>query len=685
MKYIFVTGGVVSGLGKGICAASLGRLLKQCGLKVKNQKFDPYLNVDPGTMSPYQHGEVFVTDDGAETDLDLGHYERFVDEALDEKSSVSSGKIFWSVLNRERQGGYLGGTVQIIPHVTDEIKRRIYDMDDGETDVAISEIGGTVGDIESQPFLEAIRQVAAERGRENVLFIHVPLIVTIPGSGELKSKPTQHSVKELLSEGIQPDVLVVRTDEPITDDIRRKIALFCNVEPDCVIQNATASTLYEVPLLLEHEGLCRVVCRKLHLDCGEPDMTEWRALVDKIHGVHRHVRIALVGKYVGLHDAYLSVVESLFHAGTACDAQVTIQWVDSETLTAENVASVLGGCAGVLVPGGFGDRGIEGMILAAQYARENGVPYLGICLGMQIAVIEFARHAVGWADAHSAEFSSLTAHPVIALLPDQIGVTAKGGTMRLGKYPCVLGEGTKAYAAYGTREISERHRHRYEFNNLFREELERAGMTFSGTSPDGSLVEIAELSEQDWYVGCQFHPEFKSRPDRPHPLFTGFVAAAVDVGDVQLVLVGAGGDQGVGDEVVRAHERGGHQQQLGARERVRPRHFGEFDVVADQHADPDSVHSGLDDGCAAGGEPGAVQVAVQVGFPVRGEGFAGRRDQRRAVVHVRAAQFGEPVQDRHARRGGDPADFRGQRSVRGLGQRGDPLGDVVPGERHRPP
>ena len=347
MKYIFVTGGVVSGLGKGICAASLGRLLKQCGLKVKNQKFDPYLNVDPGTMSPYQHGEVFVTDDGAETDLDLGHYERFVDEALDEKSSVSSGKIFWSVLNRERQGGYLGGTVQIIPHVTDEIKRRIYDMDDGETDVAISEIGGTVGDIESQPFLEAIRQVAAERGRENVLFIHVPLIVTIPGSGELKSKPTQHSVKELLSEGIQPDVLVVRTDEPITDDIRRKIALFCNVEPDCVIQNATASTLYEVPLLLEHEGLCHVVCRKLHLDCGEPDMTEWRALVDKIHGVHRHVRIALVGKYVGLHDAYLSVVESLFHAGTACDASVEIQWVDSETLTSDNIAQKLCGCSGI--------------------------------------------------------------------------------------------------------------------------------------------------------------------------------------------------------------------------------------------------------------------------------------------------------------------------------------------------
>ena len=523
----FVTGGVVSGLGKGICAASLGRLLKQCGLRVKNQKFDPYLNVDPGTMSPYQHGEVFVTDDGAETDLDLGHYERFVDEALNANASVSSGKVYWSVLNRERQGGYLGGTVQIIPHVTDEIKSRVYAMDDGETDVCITEIGGTVGDIESQPFLEAIRQVAAEKGRGNVLFIHVPLIVSIPGSGELKSKPTQHSVKELLSLGIQPDILVCRTDSPLPDDVRHKIALFCNVEPECVIPNVTASTLYEVPLLLEDAGLCREVCRKLGFDCGEPDMKAWTALVEKIKHAHKQVTIALVGKYTGLHDAYLSVVESLFHAGTACDAQVTIQWVDSETLTAENVASVLGGCTGVLVPGGFGDRGIEGMILAAQYARENGVPYLGICLGMQIAVIEFARHAVGWADAHSAEFSSLTAHPVIALLPDQIGVTAKGGTMRLGKYPCVLGEDTKAYAAYGTREISERHRHRYEFNNLFREELERAGMTFSGTSPDGSLVEIAELSEQDWYVGCQFHPEFKSRPDRPHPLFTGFVAAAL--------------------------------------------------------------------------------------------------------------------------------------------------------------
>ena len=527
MKYIFVTGGVVSGLGKGICAASLGRLLKQCGLKVKNQKFDPYLNVDPGTMSPYQHGEVFVTDDGAETDLDLGHYERFVDEALDEKSSVSSGKIFWSVLNRERQGGYLGGTVQIIPHVTDEIKRRIYDMDDGETDVAISEIGGTVGDIESQPFLEAIRQVAAERGRENVLFIHVPLIVTIPGSGELKSKPTQHSVKELLSEGIQPDVLVVRTDEPITDDIRRKIALFCNVEPDCVIQNATASTLYEVPLLLEHEGLCRVVCRKLHLDCGEPDMTEWHALVDKIHGVHRHVRIALVGKYVGLHDAYLSVVESLFHAGTACDASVEIQWVDSETLTSDNIAQKLCGCSGILVPGGFGDRGIEGMIQAAQYARENRVPCFGICLGMQIMVIEFARNVLGYKDANSSEFTPDGAHNVISLMPDQQGNIPKGGTMRLGKYPCTVAPGTKMAECYGESEIWERHRHRYEFNNDFRQEMQDAGLVISGTSPDGHLVETVELPGRDFHLGAQFHPEFKSRPNRAHPLFKGFIAAAL--------------------------------------------------------------------------------------------------------------------------------------------------------------
>ena len=528
MKYIFVTGGVVSGLGKGICAASLGRLLKQCGLRVRNQKFDPYLNVDPGTMSPYQHGEVFVTDDGAETDLDLGHYERFVDESLTGDSSVSSGKIFWSVLNRERQGGYLGGTVQIIPHVTDEIKRRLYAMDDGHTDVVIAEIGGTVGDIESQPYLEAIRQVAAEQGRDNVLYIHVPLVVSIPGSGELKSKPTQHSVKELLSVGIQPDVLVCRTDSPLPEDMRRKIALFCNVSEDCVIQNLTASTLYEVPLLLEKEGLCRVVCRKLGLNAGEPDMRHWHELVEQIHRATRPVTIALVGKYTELHDAYLSVAESLFHAGTACGAQVDIRWVDSQHLTAENIADALAGCKGILVPGGFGDRGIEGMILAAQYARENRIPYLGICLGMQIAVIEFARHVAGWLDAHSAEFDSATAHPVIDLMPDQVGVTAKGGTMRLGKYPCLLTAGTRAQAAYGQSEIWERHRHRYECSNVFRPALEEAGLRIAGTSPDGRLVEMVELPEHPWYVGCQFHPEFKSRPDRPHPLFRGFVTAALE-------------------------------------------------------------------------------------------------------------------------------------------------------------
>ena len=528
MKYIFVTGGVVSGLGKGICAASLGRLLKQCGLRVRNQKFDPYLNVDPGTMSPYQHGEVFVTDDGAETDLDLGHYERFVDESLTGDSSVSSGKIFWSVLNRERQGGYLSGTVQIIPHVTDEIKRRLYAMDDGRTDVVIAEIGGTVGDIESQPYLEAIRQVAAEQGRGNVLYIHVPLVVSIPGSGELKSKPTQHSVKELLSVGIQPDVLVCRTDSPLPEDMRRKIALFCNVSEDCVIQNLTASTLYEVPLLLEKEGLCRVVCRKLGLNAGEPDMRHWHELVEQIHRATRPVTIALVGKYTELHDAYLSVAESLFHAGTACGAQVDIRWVDSQHLTAENIADALAGCKGILVPGGFGDRGIEGMILAAQYARENRIPYLGICLGMQIAVIEFARHVAGWTDAHSAEFDSATAHPVIDLMPDQVGITAKGGTMRLGKYPCVLTAGTRAQAAYGQSEIWERHRHRYECSNVFRPALEEAGLRIAGTSPDGRLVEMVELPEHPWYVGCQFHPEFKSRPDRPHPLFRGFVAAALE-------------------------------------------------------------------------------------------------------------------------------------------------------------
>ena len=526
-KFVFVTGGVVSGLGKGICAASLGRLLKQRGVRVRNQKFDPYINVDPGTMSPYQHGEVFVTEDGAETDLDLGHYERFVDEDLGGNSSVSSGKIYWSVLNRERRGDYLGATVQIIPHITDEIKRRIYAMAEEDVDVVISEIGGTVGDIESQPFLEAIRQVAAERGRENVAFLHVSLIVQIPGSGELKSKPTQHSVKELLSLGIQPDVLVCRCDAPITEDIRQKIALFCNVEPDCVIQNTTASTLYEVPLLMAREGLDEVVCRKLGLITHQPDLREWSAMVRREKSAHRHVRIALVGKYTKLHDAYLSVVESLHHAATANDAVMDIRWVESDELTEENVAQTLEGCDGVLVPGGFGDRGIEGMITAIRYAREHQVPFLGICLGMQMAVVEFARHVLGMADANSSEFSSTTAHPVIDLMPDQAGVTDKGGTMRLGRYPCVLAEDSRSRKLYGAAEISERHRHRYEFNNDFREAVEAAGLHAAGLSPDGRLVEIVELPEHPWFVGAQFHPEFKSRPDRPHPLFFGFVEASL--------------------------------------------------------------------------------------------------------------------------------------------------------------
>ena len=526
-KFVFITGGVVSGLGKGICAASLGRLLKQRGLRVRNQKFDPYINVDPGTMSPYQHGEVFVTDDGAETDLDLGHYERFVDESLSGNCSVSSGKVYWSVLNRERRGDYLGATIQIIPHITDEIKRRIYSMDTGDVDVVLCEIGGTVGDIESQPFLEAIRQVASERPHGDVVFIHVPLIVQIPGSGELKSKPTQHSVKELLSLGIQPDVLVCRCDAPITEDIRRKIALFCNVEPDCVIQNTTASTLYEVPLLMAREGLDEVVCRKLGLITHQPDLREWSAMVRREKSAHRHVRIALVGKYTKLHDAYLSVVESLHHAATANDAVMDIRWVESDELTEENVAQTLEGCDGVLVPGGFGDRGIEGMITAIRYAREHRVPFLGICLGMQMAVVEFARHVLGMADANSSEFSSTTAHPVIDLMPDQAGVTDKGGTMRLGRYPCVLAEGSRSRELYGREEISERHRHRYEFNNDFRPQMEAAGMRLAGLSPDGHLVEIIELPDHPWFVGAQFHPEFKSRPDRPHPLFFGFVEASL--------------------------------------------------------------------------------------------------------------------------------------------------------------
>ncbi len=526
VKYIFVTGGVVSGLGKGITAASLGRLLKQRGLKVKVQKLDPYLNVDPGTMSPYQHGEVFVTDDGAETDLDLGHYERFIDENLTLHSSVSSGKVYWNVLNRERSGDYLGGTVQIIPHITNEIKAHIYALDTPDTDVAIVEIGGTVGDIESQPFLEAIRQVCAERGRQNVMFIHVSLIVSIPGSGELKSKPTQHSAKELLSLGIQPDVIVCRSDAPVSQDILDKISLFCNIPADHAIPNLTADILYEVPLMLEREGLADVVVRRLGLICHSPDLTEWATMVHRAKNVHGEVKIALVGKYTALHDAYLSVVEALHHGGIENDVKVNIQWTDSETITDENAAEILGGVHGIIVPGGFGDRGVEGMISAIRYAREKGVPYFGICLGMQMAVIEFARHCANMDDAHSSEFTS-TAHPVIDLMPDQVGITAKGGTMRLGAYPChVTGRDTKTYAAYAADDISERHRHRYEFNNQFRQALTDAGLTLAGLSPDERLVEIIELPGHPWFVGVQFHPEFKSRPNKAHPLFRDFIAAA---------------------------------------------------------------------------------------------------------------------------------------------------------------
>ena len=533
VKYIFVTGGVVSGLGKGITAASLGRLLKQRGLRVKVQKLDPYLNVDPGTMNPYQHGEVFVTDDGAETDLDLGHYERFIDENLDVNSSVSSGKVYWDVLNRERRGDYLGGTVQIIPHITGEIKRRIYQLDTPDADVAIVEIGGTVGDIESQPFLESIRQVAAERGRHNVMFIHVSLIVSIPGTGELKSKPTQHSAKELLSLGIQPDVIMCRSDKPVPKDILEKISLFCNIPVEHAIPNLTADLLYEVPLMLEREGLADVVVRRLGLICHMPDLTEWATMVHKARHPGGEVEIALVGKYVALHDAYLSVAEALTHGGIENGVKVNVRWVDSEAVTDENAAGMLAGCAGILVPGGFGSRGVEGKISAVRYARENKIPFLGICLGMQMAVVELARNGAGLAGAHSSELAPCTPWPVIGLMPDPAGVTEKGGTMRLGRWPCLLAEGSRSRELYGAAEISERHRHRFEFNNAYCRDMEAAGLALAGRSPDGRLVEIVELPDHPWFVGVQFHPEFKSRPDRPHPLFRGFVAAALQAAENQ--------------------------------------------------------------------------------------------------------------------------------------------------------
>ena len=527
-KYIFVTGGVVSGLGKGITAASLGRVLKQRGLKVAAQKLDPYINIDPGTMSPYQHGEVFVTEDGAETDLDLGHYERFIDEDLNKFSNLTTGRVYWNVLNKERNGDYLGKTVQVIPHITNEIKEFIYTVGrKTSADIVITEIGGTVGDIESQPFMEAIRQVAFDVGRENVCYIHVTLVPYITGSGEFKSKPTQHSVKELQSLGIAPNIIVTRVDQPLDEDIRDKIALFCNVKKECVIENLTLPVLYQCPMMLEESHMSDIVLKELGIDAPEADMTEWNQMLQRIASRNKTVTIALVGKYVKLHDAYLSVVESLNHAGYENAAKVEIKWVDSEDVTEETAGEIFGDVQGILVPGGFGHRGVEGKIVAARYARTHNVPYLGICLGMQVAVIEFGRHVLGLTGAHSAEFDPATPYPVIDLMPDQKGNLPKGGTMRLGAYPCKISEDSIMSRAYGQKEVNERHRHRYEFNNAFRDNYRQGGMRFTGTSPDGHLVEAVEIPEHKFYIGVQYHPEFKSRPNRAHPLFREFVKAAL--------------------------------------------------------------------------------------------------------------------------------------------------------------
>lgn len=528
-KYIFVTGGVVSSLGKGITAASLGRLLKNRGLNVTIQKFDPYINVDPGTMSPYQHGEVFVTDDGAETDLDLGHYERFIDINLSKLSNVTSGRVYSTVLRKERRGDYLGGTVQVIPHITNEIKERVLRAgSETNADVVITEIGGTVGDIESLPFLEAIRQIKSDIGQDNVLYLHCTLVPYIKAAGEMKTKPTQHSVKELRSLGIQPNVIVVRTEMPISQDMKDKIALFCDIDKNAVIECRDADTLYSVPLALQEQKLDQIVCDHLKLLCPEADMTEWKQLVEKVLNLSKKTKIALVGKYVELQDAYLSVAEALKHAGYAFDADIDIDWINSEDVTKENVASLLGEADGILVPGGFGDRGVEGKIHAIQYARENQKPFLGICLGMQLATIEFARNVLGLEGAHSSELNPNTPYPIIDLLPEQKDVEDLGGTLRLGLYPCKLSEGTKAMEAYGEEVVYERHRHRYEFNNQFRQDMEARGFVFSGTSLDGRLVEIVELEEHPWFVAAQFHPEFTSRPTRPQPLFRDFIEASLN-------------------------------------------------------------------------------------------------------------------------------------------------------------
>lgn len=528
VKYVFVTGGVVSGLGKGITAASLGRLLKARGYKVTMQKFDPYINIDPGTMNPVQHGEVFVTDDGAETDLDLGHYERFIDESLTKNSNVTTGKVYWSVLQKERRGDFGGGTVQVIPHITNEIKSRFHrNYSTNETEIAIIEVGGTVGDIESQPFLEAIRQFQHEVGHENAILIHVTLIPYLKASGELKTKPTQASVKDLQSMGIWPDILVCRSEHPLDDSIRSKIALFCNVPKTHVLQNLDVEVLYEAPLAMEKEHLAEVACQCLQLECPEPDLTEWRAMIDAWKHPEHEVTVALVGKYTQLHDAYISVVEALKHGGVANHAEVHIKWVDSETVTKENVGEILGDVSGILVPGGFGSRGIDGKILAIQYARENNIPFLGLCLGMQLSIVEFARDVVGYTDAHSAELDPSTVHPVIHLMPDQNGIEDIGGTLRLGSYPCVLNKESKAYQLYGEKTIHERHRHRYEVNNDYRTVLQENGMMLSGISPDGRIVEMIEIPSHPWFIATQAHPELKSRPNRPHPLFRGFVEASL--------------------------------------------------------------------------------------------------------------------------------------------------------------
>ena len=530
-KFIFVTGGVVSSLGKGITAASLGRLLKSRGLSVTIQKFDPYINIDPGTMSPYQHGEVFVTEDGGETDLDLGHYERFIDLNLGKSSNVTAGKVYWSVINKERKGDYLGSTVQVIPHITNEIKNRIYLLaKEDNADVVITEVGGTVGDIESLPFLEAIRQVKKEVGRNDVIYIHVTLVPYITAAGELKTKPTQHSVKELRSIGIHPDIVVCRTEHEISQDMKEKIALFCDIDVNAVIQNKTAASIYQVPLMLQQEGLDRIVLDKLNIDVGPSDMKDWSNMVGKILQPSHAVRIAIVGKYVALHDAYMSVSESLRHAGIANDSSIDIKWVDAEQLEDPQVDlhQVLSDVDGILVPGGFGDRGIEGKIRTIRYARENKIPFLGLCLGMQCAVIEFARHVCHMSGAHSTEFNPDTPFPVIDLMPEQLAVEEKGGTMRLGVYPCKVMENTLTHHSYQDEIVYERHRHRYEFNNAYRQQLTDAGLVIGGTLPNGRLVEIVELKEHPWFLATQFHPEFKSRPTNPHPLFRDFVKASLN-------------------------------------------------------------------------------------------------------------------------------------------------------------